>query len=53
VAVIVYDISGKLVYQDDVFAASDVIETVKWTKGSYVVKIKDNPGWQVRSLEKV
>ncbi len=49
---LVYDIAGKLVYQNNVFAASDVIETAKWTKGSYVVKIKDNAGWQVRSLEK-
>jgi len=52
VAVYIYDIAGKLVYQNNVFAASDAIETAKWTKGSYVVKIKDNAGWQVRSLEK-
>ncbi len=52
VAVFVYNLSGKLVFENASFTVSTVIETNKWAKGSYLIRIKDNTGWQVINMEK-
>ena len=52
VQVLVYDVLGKLVYNNTNFSFTDAIATDSWTKGTYLVKIKDNNGWKTSSFEK-
>ena len=52
VTVIIYNVAGKLVYENKNLTAADAIATDTWGKGTYTVRIKDNNGWQVSSFEK-
>ena len=52
VTVMVYNIAGKLVYENKNFTASDAINTSTWSNGTYTVRVKDNNGWQVITFEK-
>ena len=52
VQVLVYDVTGKLVYNNTNFSSTDAIATDSWTKGTYLVKIKDAIGWKTSSFEK-
>jgi len=51
--VVIYDFTGKKVYENKVFTSNNVISTDKWSKGTYVVKVKDNAGWKTNSFEKL
>lgn len=38
--IMIYDVSGKLVYQDNNYLSNKAISTTNWSKGTYLVKIK-------------
>ena len=48
----IYDVAGKLVYQNKTFTATNTISTDNWSKGRYTIRLKDNEGWKVSSFEK-
>ena len=50
--VFIYDMAGKLVYQNKNFTATNSIATDTWSKGTYTIRLKDNDGWKVSSFEK-
>ena len=52
VQVLIYNMLGKLVYENKNFTATDAINTSTWSKGTYTVRVKDNNGWQVITFEK-
>ena len=52
VAVMVYNVVGKLVYENKNFTSIDVINTSNWSNGTYTIRTKDNNVWQVSSFEK-
>ena len=52
VAVMIYNVTGKLMYENENFSASDILNTDLWEKGTYFVRIKDSKGWQVRRFLK-
>ena len=50
--IMIYDVAGKLVYQNKNYSAADAIATDAWSKGTYMVRLKDNDGWKASSFEK-
>ena len=52
VSIVIYDITGKLVYENNAYKSNSIITTNSWVKGSYLVRIKDNNGWQVITFNK-
>ena len=50
--VFIYDIAGKLVYQNKNFSSANTIATDTFSKGTYTIHLKDNDGWKVSSFEK-
>ena len=50
--VFIYDIAGKLVYQNKNYNSTNTIATDTWSKGTYTIRLKDNDGWKVSSFEK-
>ena len=51
--VVIYDFTGKVVYENKSFTPNETIITDKWSKGIYIVKLKDKEGWQTKSFEKL
>ncbi len=52
VAISTYNVSGKLMYENKSFSASDVLYTDLWESGTYYVRVKDSKGWHVRRFQK-
>ena len=50
--VLIYDVAGKLVYENKSYTSAAAIATDSWGKGTYLVRIKDNDGWKTGSFEK-
>ena len=50
--VMIYDAIGRLVYENKTYSSVQPIATDIWSKGTYLVKVKDNEGWKVSSFEK-
>jgi len=51
--VLIYDLAGKKVYENNSYNTSESILTDKWSKGTYILKLKDKEGWQTKSFEKL
>jgi len=51
VHVMIYDVLGRLVYENKTYASAQPIATDAWGKGTYLVRVKDNDGWKVSSFE--
>lgn len=52
VQVMIYNMAGKLVYENKNFTSTDAITTNSWSNGTYTVRVKTNTGWQVSIFEK-
>ena len=52
VYVMIYDAIGRLVYENKNYSSAQPITTDSWSKGTYLVKVKDNEGWKVSSFVK-
>jgi len=50
--VMIYDVAGRLVYQNKYFTATNTIATDTWSKGRYTIRLKDKEGWKMSSFEK-
>ena len=50
VYVMIYDAIGRLVYENKNYAATQPITTESWSKGTYLVRVKDSEGWKVSSF---
>ena len=50
--VMIYDVAGRLVYQNKSYSSANSIATDTWSKGTYNIRLKDNDGWKVSSFEK-
>ena len=51
VHVMIYDAIGRLVYENKNYSSAQPIATDTWSKGTYLVRVKDNEGWKVSSFE--
>ncbi len=51
-AVTVYDVTGKIVFENDLMHIAEKIYTSTWSKGSYFVHIKDKEGVLVKQILK-
>jgi hypothetical protein len=52
VQLMIYDVLGKLIYENKTYTSGEAIATNTWGKGTYIVRIKDDTGWKISSLEK-
>ena len=50
VYVMIYDAIGRLVYENKNYSSAQPIATDSWSKGTYLVRVKDNEGWKVSSF---
>ena len=50
VYVMIYDAIGRLVYENKNYSAAQSIATDTWSKGTYLVRVKDNEGWKDSSF---
>ena len=51
VYLMIYDIAGKLLYENKTYFSTQPIATDSWGKGTYLVRVKDNDGWKGSSFE--
>jgi len=50
VHIMIYDAIGRLVYENKNYSAAQSIATDTWSKGTYLVRVKDNEGWKDSSF---
>jgi len=50
VYVMIYDAIGRLVYENKTYSSAQPIATDTWSKGTYLVRVKDNDGWKGSSF---
>ena len=50
--VAIYNIAGKVVYQNKSYEAADKISLASWSKGTYIVQVKTSAGIKTSRLEK-